>query len=657
MKKIVILIAFVLISLSSFSQIRWTTQYYNPEFKWVKIDSGLWINVYGKFYLPALAQGGAAVLQTNTSGQVGNIPITASLPLSIDFTGTSINTSMTQVGGASNGWMSSYQWNSISAQAGQCTTCTSGIYRNSGNVGIGTTNPQYPLDVNGQSNHLELSATYSFDVMNGFIEFPFWQTGNLAGNTLTLDESFNIIYTGNSAKILTGFLNSVNPINVHGDGRVVRIWGSSNTNTLTIPKTMTGTLNIPYDIVLKQGDWVELTYNYILNKWLFTGSGGQTSYDNNKTVNGTLSNPHITKNDTATKYVSVNPYDGKFSYNNPNFIIFSDTSTKIGTKHDLLSKIAYADTSTKIETKHDIKPLSNTGWHYANCGIILQPLFCPPDTTTYLNWNNQCVVTLPSCLTTFTGMKYFNVSQNNIYNAPNVTMYPNLSYYNISNNPITSYSDLSYCTNLKTTIFDETYLSTAPQIPNSVIYFSSAYNSYDDTTSLYLKSNLKHFDISNNPVITKQHKLKYNTNLITINEDGCFLLATNPDVTNCSLLDTLSLRSLNNSVRTLRIAVNISGNPNLIYWDISDQITVTTAVVNSNNVNLTYININGNALPRPVVNAILAQVETNGLTAASCSCTPYLDLGGGINAVPTGGITNASYLSLIAKGWTVNINP
>jgi hypothetical protein len=53
MKKIVILIAFVLISLSSFSQIRWTTQYYNPEFKWVKIDSGLWINVYGKFYLPA----------------------------------------------------------------------------------------------------------------------------------------------------------------------------------------------------------------------------------------------------------------------------------------------------------------------------------------------------------------------------------------------------------------------------------------------------------------------------------------------------------------------------------------------------------------------------------------------------------------------------
>lgn len=317
MKKIVILIAFVLISLSSFSQIRWTTQYYNPEFKWVKIDSGLWINVYGKFYLPALAQGGAAVLQTNTSGQVGNIPITASLPLSIDFTGTSINTSMTQVGGASNGWMSSYQWNSISAQAGQWTTCTSGIYRNSGNVGIGTTNPQYPLDVNGQSNHLELSATYSFDVMNGFIEFPFWQTGNLAGNTLTLDESFNIIYTGNSAKILTGFLNSVNPINVHGDGRVVRIWGSSNTNTLTIPKTMTGTLNIPYDIVLKQGDWVELTYNYILNKWLFTGSGGQTSYDNNKTVNGTLSNPHITKNDTATKYVSVNPYDGKFSYNNP----------------------------------------------------------------------------------------------------------------------------------------------------------------------------------------------------------------------------------------------------------------------------------------------------------------------------------------------------
>ena len=122
-------------------------------------------------------------------------------------------------------------------------------------------------------------------------------------------------------------------------------------------------------------------------------------------------------------------------------------------------------------------------------------------------------------------------------------------------------------------------------------------------------------------------------------------------------MDTLNLDALNNLVGTLTIAVDISGNPNLIYWDISDQITVTTAVVNSNNVNLTLINISGNALIRPVVNAILAQVETNGLTAASCSCTPYLDLGGGTNAVPTGGITNTSYLSLIAKGWTVNINP
>lgn len=62
------------------------------------------------------------------------------------------------------------------------------------------------------------------------------------------------------------------------------------------------------------------------------------------------------------------------------------------------------------------------------------------------------------------------------------------------------------------------------------------------------------------------------------------------------------------------------------------------------------VRFDGNALGVSSVDNILSVLDANGLSGGS------LLLGGGTNAVPTGGPANVNLLSLVGKGWTVTTN-
>ena len=83
----------------------------------------------------------------------------------------------------------------------------------------------------------------------------------------------------------------------------------------------------------------------------------------------------------------------------------------------------------------------------------------------------------------------------------------------------------------------------------------------------------------------------------------------------------------------------------------ADDCTLLSVVNMSDAILATQINFNNCALSVTSVDSILANVNTAGVSNGT------LDISGGTNASPTSGGTNADYLALIGRGWTVTINP
>ena len=107
-----------------------------------------------------------------------------------------------------------------------------------------------------------------------------------------------------------------------------------------------------------------------------------------------------------------------------------------------------------------------------------------------------------------------------------------------------------------------------------------------------------------------------------------------------------SIFSMNNVLTELNIPVLSSTKA--LY---ADDCTLLSVVNMSDAIIATQITFNGCALSVTSVDSILANVNTAGVSNGT------LDISGGTNASPTGGGTNADYLALIGRGWTVTINP
>lgn len=102
------------------------------------------------------------------------------------------------------------------------------------------------------------------------------------------------------------------------------------------------------------------------------------------------------------------------------------------------------------------------------------------------------------------------------------------------------------------------------------------------------------------------------------------------------------------SITSLTLANGLNGwldlvTPNLVTLNIG---TVTS--------NFYYLDCAGAKLNVASVDAILAELDAHALQAGDVNT--IVDLSGGTNASPTDGALNANVLSLIGKGWTVNIN-
>lgn len=161
--------------------------------------------------------------------------------------------------------------------------------------------------------------------------------------------------------------------------------------------------------------------------------------------------------------------------------------------------------------------------------------------------------------------------------------------------------------------------------------------------------------------------------LTTLNFDSLTTVTGNTCISGGSNLGAIVITS-NNSLTSVsfpaltsisgRNGLIISSNNNLTSIDLP----VLSTLINgasigfSGNPLLTNINIpslitfdgdfnaSGNALTQTCVDNILAQMVTVGLTNRTVT------LNGGTNASPTGGVTNADYLTLVANGCTVSIN-
>jgi Leucine-rich repeat (LRR) protein len=93
---------------------------------------------------------------------------------------------------------------------------------------------------------------------------------------------------------------------------------------------------------------------------------------------------------------------------------------------------------------------------------------------------------------------------------------------------------------------------------------------------------------------------------------------------------------------------NLSTFASLSYFDCSsNNIANFSGSVTSI---LTYFNATNNDLNQTAVDNLLAAFDAAGQSSGT------LLLSGGTNDAPTGGATNANYLSLLSKGWTVTIN-
>jgi ABC-type oligopeptide transport system substrate-binding subunit len=97
--------------------------------------------------------------------------------------------------------------------------------------------------------------------------------------------------------------------------------------------------------------------------------------------------------------------------------------------------------------------------------------------------------------------------------------------------------------------------------------------------------------------------------------------------------------------------VNISGlvNASGSQFEINNNSSLATITINSG-INATYFHFNTNALSQASVDQILLNLDTAGYSSGS------LFLNGGTSSSPTSGTSNANYLSLIGKSWSVNIN-
>lgn len=85
-------------------------------------------------------------------------------------------------------------------------------------------------------------------------------------------------------------------------------------------------------------------------------------------------------------------------------------------------------------------------------------------------------------------------------------------------------------------------------------------------------------------------------------------------------------------------SINVSDNASLATASVSDATTC---------IDISFADC---ALNTASVNGILADINTAGQINGT------LNLGGGTNASPTGGVLNADYVALVGNGWTVTIN-
>lgn len=125
-------------------------------------------------------------------------------------------------------------------------------------------------------------------------------------------------------------------------------------------------------------------------------------------------------------------------------------------------------------------------------------------------------------------------------------------------------------------------------------------------------------------------------------------------ITNNPLLGTIDLSSDisgsisiigNNSLTLVNINSNINGALNITGNALLDTIQMGAYVGDS-----LLISLNDNALNTVCVDSILLSLDTNG------GLNGTLNIAGGTNSIPTGGVANPNLVSLQGKGWTIFTN-
>jgi hypothetical protein len=140
-----------------------------------------------------------------------------------------------------------------------------------------------------------------------------------------------------------------------------------------------------------------------------------------------------------------------------------------------------------------------------------------------------------------------------------------------------------------------------------------------------------------------------------------FIFLNCPGITDFSFNNNAVITSVNLSNSTLNVtSIFITNCPLLTIIDVANCGTLQTVGFNGCTLlesigttdlsSITNGNFNGCALTVMNIDIILSMCNSGGLAGGT------LNLSGGTNGIPTGGVLNADYVALLGKGWTVNIN-
>jgi hypothetical protein len=159
--------------------------------------------------------------------------------------------------------------------------------------------------------------------------------------------------------------------------------------------------------------------------------------------------------------------------------------------------------------------------------------------------------------------------------------------------------------------------------------------------------------------LTSNIYLYNNTNMVSADLQG-LTIVNSVDIRDNIALATVDLSDLvtvttnielgSNAIPSAITSINLSSLISAGTINIRFNHLLTTLNLVSG-INCNYLVLDGNNFTQATVDDILLKVDANGLLNGQ------LHLQGGTNAAPTGGAANAAVVSLISKGWAVNLNP